>query len=207
MVDAEKKIWGLKMNKIILIFAVVLLGGCSKQEAQDSHSAKASAVQNFIKKEITDDSQAAQIDYEQLVVVTHNALSELKQHEKNSEGVIQFLPTPMQSKFEPFQTWMSVKISSSAKSTKAWGSFTAEVYDKSYEKSKFMAFQACKEVWKNIDDRVPVVIDELAKRVTEYENSGSKPMTQHVRYGYMFDLDASHYKDGYPVVCQISHDR
>lgn len=99
---------------------------------------------------------------------------------------------------------MSIKVTAPKNSTNSWGTFNAEVYDTdSYEESKFMAFQACKEVWKNIDDRVPPVIDELSERIDEYEKDGSKPMTQHTRFGYTFILDARHYKDGYPIACQI----
>jgi hypothetical protein len=51
--------------------------------------------------------------------------------------------------------------------------------------------------------RVPAVIDELAKRIDQYEKNGSSAMTQHIRYGYFFDLDARHYDEGYPVVCKF----
>lgn len=193
------------MKKIILLLTFLLSIGCSKQDAQNSFSVDPSSSQIFIKQKVNDDNKAASISYEELVEVTHKALSNIKQHQKNPEGVTQFIPSKMNSKFEPFQTWMSIKITTPQDYSSSWGTFIAEVYDaESYEESKFMSFQACKEVWKNIDDRVPLVIDELSQKISDYESRSSKAQTQQIRFGYWINLDASHYAEGYPVVCQIA---
>ena len=96
----------------------------------------------------------------------------------------QFVP------FHRFDNWISIKLSKN-KSNDNLNFMSVELYNKkSYQDSKRDAFELCKEIWSNIDHRVPVVIDELADRLVKYENSGSSAMTQHIRYGYSFDLDA-----------------
>ena len=149
---------------------------------------------------------AAQISYDQLVDITHNTIPKIDQYKKDAKGATQFLPSSMSPNFTTYENWMSIKITAPIDNKNTWGSFLVEVYDKkSYEDSKFMAFQTCKEVWSNIDDRVPQVVDELALRIINYENNSQKAVTQHIRFGYSFRLDASHYNEGYPVVCQIHY--
>lgn len=112
----------------------------------------------------------------------------------------QFVP------FHRFDDWISIKLSKN-KSNDNLSFMSVELYNKkSYEDSKRDAFELCKNIWSNIDHRVPAVIDELADRLVKYENSGSSAMTQHIRYGYRFDLDARHYYEGYPVVCGVGYD-
>lgn len=161
--------------------------------------------EKFVKVNSSDSSNAAQINYDQLVDVTHKTIPKIDQYKKNAEGVTQFLPLSMSPNFTPYKTWMSIKITAPTNTTSSWGSFLVEAYDaQSYEESKFMAFQACKEVWKNIDNRVPLVIDELSQKINNYEKQNSKAATRQIRYGYWVNLDASHYAEGYPIVCQIA---
>lgn len=195
--------------KKILILNLLFLVGCSSQEAPKVESSATSETAPYIKKSYTESDSAAELDFVQLTQVANNNLSAMKITYNPDATEVKLLPNdvPSDAKFSPSDNWESIKIIRNPESAN-WRNFLVEVYDsKGYEQSKSKAFSMCKDVWNAVDNRVPAVINELATRLREYENSDMPPMTQHIRYGYFFNLDASHYKDGYPVVCSIAYDK
>ncbi|MCF8999279.1 hypothetical protein [Acinetobacter nectaris] len=109
--------------------------------------------------------------------------------------------------FQPFHDWVSIKVIY-REPNQNLHHIAVEIYDQaSYKESKQKTFDMCKNIWKGIDARIPEVIDELSDRIKNYEKSDSLAMTSYTRYGYLFSLDASHYRDGYPVACNIGYDQ
>ncbi|ENW79756.1 hypothetical protein F909_02859 [Acinetobacter sp. ANC 3929] len=195
--------------KKFLLLGVILLAACSKQELPKTDTQDGREIKSYINKHYGENEPAAQIDFLQLTEVAINSLPHAQASYNANATEVKFLPknTASDSKFEKFNDWYSVKIIRDADSEK-WESFLVEVLDKQgYEQSKKASFNACKDVWKNIDNRVPAIIDELAAKIEGYEKSDSTAATIQVRNGYRFNLDASHFKDGYPVVCAIAYDK
>ncbi|RLL17870.1 hypothetical protein [Acinetobacter chengduensis] len=193
--------------KKIIILGLFLLAGCTGQEAQKVENSASSEIVPYINKSYSESDSAAKIDFIQLTQLAINNLSSMQAGYNSDATEVKFLSkeVPPDAKFLPSQDWQSVKISRN-KDSEIWKSFIVEVFDsKNYEQSKTTSFSICKDIWKDIDNRVPTVIDELAVKINENEKVGSTPATQHIRYGYFFNLDATHYKDGYPVVCAISY--
>lgn len=194
--------------KKIIILSLFALVGCSEPQAPKTEASTTTEVVPYVKKNYTESDLAARLDFVQLAQVTINDLSSLQATYNSNATEVKLLPHDVSRdvKFIPFNNWQTVKIIRKPDS-EIWQNFLVEVFDKkSYEQSKTIAFDICKDVWSEIDERVPTVIDELAARINEYEKTGSVAMTQHIRYGYLFSLDASHYKDGYPISCSISYD-
>lgn len=195
--------------KKFLLLGVILLGACSKQELPKTDDQDGSKIKSYINKHYGENDPAAVIDFIQLAEVTIKSLPNAQASYNPNATEVKLLPnsTPSDSKFEKFNDWYSVKIIRDADSVK-WKSFLVEVLDKQgYVQSKKAAFSACKDVWKNIDNRVPAVIDELAAKIEGYEKSESTAATIQVRNGYRFNLDASHFQEGYPVVCAIAYEK
>lgn len=196
------------MKKFLLLI-VVLLAACSKQELPASGSGESSKIVSYVNKHYADNDPAARLNFIQLSEITINNLPATQASYNADATEVKLLPksTASDNKFEKFNDWYSVKIIRDADSEN-WKSFIVEVLNKQgYEQSKKASFNVCKDVWKNIDNRVPAVIDELALKIKDYEKSNTSPATIQVRYGYRFNLDASHFKDGYPVVCAIAYDK
>lgn len=195
--------------KKIIILGIFLLVGCTAQEAQKVETSAPSEIIPYVNKNYTESDSAAKIDFVQLTQVAIKNLSSMQVGYNSDATEVKFLSNdvPSDVKFVPSKDWQSVKILRN-KDSEIWKSFIVEVFDlNGYEQSKTTSFNICKDIWKDIDNRVPPVIDELATRINEYEKAGSTPVTQHIRYGYFFDLDASHYNDGYPIVCSIAYDK
>lgn len=194
--------------KKLLFLSVILLSACNKQDAPSVEPSKATIIP-YVNKNYVESDPVAQLDFVQFAQVAINSLPDARASYNPNATEVRLLPKniPSDSKFKAFENWYSIKIIRNIDSVD-WNNFLVEIRDnQGYEQSKSAAFNACKDVWKNIDNRVPPVIDELVGRIKEYENSGSSAMTQHIRYGYFFDLDASHFNDGYPVSCSISYDK
>ncbi|MCH7305449.1 hypothetical protein MMP74_13860 [Acinetobacter sp. NIPH 1869] len=195
--------------KKFLLLSVVFLIACTKQDLPKPETADNTKIVPYANKHYTNSDPVAHLDFIQFAQVVINTLSKAQASYNSDATEVKLLPkgTPSDSRFETFNDWYSVKILRNADSEN-WGSFLVEVYDsKGYEQSKDASFNACKEVWKNIDNRMPEVIDELSNKIKNYEDSGSSPETTQVRFGYWVHLNASHYKEGYPVVCQIAYDK
>ena len=196
-----------KMKKLLLL-SVMLLSACDKQDAPSVEPSKATLIP-YVKKDYAESDPPAQINFVQIAQVAINSFPDVQATFNSNATEVKLLSKSVHSdsKFKTNEDWYSIKITRNVDSEN-WINFLVEIRDnKGYKQSKTAAFDACKFVWKNIDNRVPAVIDELAKRIDQYEKNGSSAMTQHIRYGYFFDLDARHYDEGYPVVCAISYDK
>lgn len=202
-----------------VILGVLLVGACSKKEDQPQQSVEVQTdVQNVlasaeqIKKHAdtyTENDPAIHLSILETFALVKSLYPDMsnqhlaKQHLFQMTNSTNGKPTP----FHQFEDWKSVK-GLYGESDQKLQALTVEVYNStSYEKSKQEAFDTCKNIWKNIDGRIPNVIDEFVDRLKEYEQANSSATTNRIRYGYMFLLDASHYKDGYPVVCNIGYDK
>lgn len=195
--------------KKFLLLSLALLAACSKQELPKSETSENSKIVSYVNKHYTENDPVAELDFIQISEVAINSLPNAQAGYNADATEVKLLPkgTASDSNFAKFNDWYSVKIIRDAGSEN-WKSFITEVFDKQgYEQSKKASFNACKDVWKNIDNRVPAVIDELATKIKDYEKSNTSPATIHVRYGYRFNLDASHFKEGYPVVCAVAYDK
>ncbi|EPL0707004.1 hypothetical protein Q7567_08040 [Acinetobacter baumannii] len=194
--------------KNFLLLSVVLLAACSKQELPKSEPNGNSNIVSYVNKHYAENDPAARLDFIQLSEIAIKSSPELQAGYNADATEVKLLPKNISnSQFEKFKNWESIKIIRNADSEN-WKSFLVEVLDKQgYENSKKASFNTCKDVWKNIDNRVPAVIDELATKIEDYEKLNSTAATTQVRYGYLFNLDASHFQDGYPVVCMIAYDK
>lgn len=193
--------------KKIIILGLFLLAGCTAKDAQKAETSASAEIVPYVNQNYSELDSAAKIDFVQLTQVAIKNLSSMQVGYNPEATEVKFLPSdvPSDVKFVPSTDWQSVKILRN-KDSEIWKSFIVEVFNlNGYEQSKTTSFKICKDIWKDIDNRVPTVIDELSKRINEYEKAGSTPATQHIQYGYFFDLDASHYKDGYPIVCSIAY--
>lgn len=197
----------MEQMKNIILLGLFLLVGCNAQEAQKLETSAQSEIVPYVNQNYSESDSAAKIDFVQLTQVAIENLSSMQVGYNPDATEVKFLSKdePSDAKFVPSQDWQSVKILRN-KDSEIWKSFIVEIFNPNgYEQSKTTSFNICKEIWANVDNRVPPVIDELAARINEYDKAGSVPLTQHIRYGYFFDLDASHYKDGYPIVCAIAY--
>lgn len=160
-----------------LLLSLLFLVGCSSQEAPKVESSATSETVPYIKKSYSESDSAAELDFIQLTQVANNNLSAMKITYNPDATEVKLLPNdvPSDSKFSPFNNWQSVKIIRNPESEN-WRNFLVEVFDsQGYEQSKSKAFSMCKDIWNAIDSRVPVVIDELAAKLNEYEKSGAPP--------------------------------
>lgn len=195
--------------KKIIILGLLLLAGCTAKEAQKADVSASAEIVPYVNKNYSESDSAAKIDFVQLTQIAIKNLSSMQVGYNPDATEVKFLPSdvPSDVKFVSSTDWQSVKILRNNDS-EIWKSFIVEVFDRNgYEQSKTTSFKICKDIWKDIDNRVPPVIDELATRINEYEKTGKSSSTQHIRYGYLFNLDSSHFKDGYPVVCAIAYDK
>ncbi|GEM_PF-2104824 len=197
------------MKKAVLGFGVLTLVGCNAQEAPKVESTSTSEIISYVKKNHTESDPAATLNFLQLTEISLKNLSVMQVFYNSDATEVKLVSKDhkVDEKFTPFNNWQSVKIIRKPDSDQ-WHNFLVEVFDvKGYEESKNTTFSICKKVWNKIDERVPTVIDELAMRLKEYEKAGQTLNTQHIQYGYVFNLDASHFKNGYPIVCSVSYDR
>lgn len=193
----------------ILILGLFSLVGCTAQETQKVESSSSSETVPYEQKSYTESDSAANVDFIQLTEIAIKNLSGMQITYNPDATEVKLLPSDVlpNEKFTPFHNWTSVKIIRKADS-KNWHHFLVEAFStESYDQSKSTAFSLCKDVWNKVDNRVPAVMDELAIRLNEYEKAGSVPKVQQIKYGYVFNIDASHYKDGYPVVCSLAYDK
>jgi len=193
------------MRKIMIVCAFALVG-CSEKNAPKAEPSEAAEIVPYVKKNYTESDPSAQLNFVQLAQIAINSLPAAQATYNQDATEVKFVPKGAQenSTFIPFHDWYSIKIIRKSDSEN-WDNFLVEVFNKQgYEQSKIAAFNACKDVWKNIDNRLPLAIDELSQNVNDYEKQNSKAATQQMRYGYWINLDASHYKEGYPIVCQIA---
>ncbi|ENV33939.1 hypothetical protein [Acinetobacter gerneri] len=163
----------------------------------------------YVQRYYSENDTTAKLNLVQFAKVVSNTYPALKIHFPKDASVIKFSPNDVDPNVEyvKFNNWFNVKISRK-ENTDDWKAFSVSVYNQnSYEESKVSAFNTCKLIWDNIDNRVRPEIDDLIKRVENYEKDGSKAMTQQIRQGYFIELDASHYNDGYPVTCLIAIDK
>ena len=191
----------------ILILGLFSLVGCAAQEPPKVESSSSSETVPYEQKSYGESDAAANLDFIQLTEIAIKNLSEMQVTYNPDATEVKLLPNDVanDAKFTPFDNWKSVKVIRKSDS-KNWDHFIVEVFSTSgYDQSKSSAFSICKDVWTKVDNRVPTVIDELEMRLNEYEKTGSAPRTQHIKYGYIFDIDASHYKDGYPIACTIGY--
>lgn len=202
--------------KIVGIFFIVSVLGAvlyyfftnDKLEVQ-KESVSNSEIKPYVKQNLGESSPPASLNFLQLVQIIKNTYPSLNISYNQSATEVKFVGGALKndSKFLPNSNWKSIKVFRKVDSEQ-WSNFLVEVYNTNgYTASKKDAFELCQNIWSNIDNRVPVVITELEKRLSEYEKNDSKPLTQHLRYGYLIDLDASHYNQGYPVSCSISYDK
>lgn len=209
----------MKKFAFTTIFSMLLLVACSKQEDKPQQSAEVKTdVQDTLisieklKKQAgtySETDPAIHLNILEAFAVAKSLYPDMPEQHLATEHMFQ-MTTSSNGKITPFhkfEDWESIKAFY-GESDQNLRHITIEVYDKtSYKKSKQKAFDTCKNIWKNIDERVPNEIDELADRLRVYEQENSSAMTNRIRYGYMFLLDASHYQDGYPVVCTIGYDK
>lgn len=203
--------------KVILLLGVLLLVACSKQDNsqqnfekqtnQDTDLANALAFVQKQKKLASSYSQtdpAVHLNMLDMVAIVRSLYSNFPAHFVEQENMFQTTESTdgKITSFNPFNDWVSIKVLHN-KADQNVNHLTVEVYDhSSYQKSKKEAFDLCKNIWNNIDHRVPQVIDELVNRLDQ----NSLATVSHIRYGYMYLLDASHYTDGYPIVCTVGYD-
>lgn len=195
---------------IVSVFGVVLYYFLTKDKLEvHTESVSNSEIKPYVKQNLDESSPSASLNFLQLVQIVKNTYPSLNISYNQSATEVKFVDDALKNdgKFFPNSNWNSIKVFRKVDSEQ-WSNFLVEVYNiDGYTASKREAFELCKNIWSNIDNRVPIVITELEKRLSEYEKNDSKPLTQHLRYGYLIDLDASHYNQGYPVSCSISYDK
>ena len=202
-----------------VILGGLLLGACSEKEDQSHKNVEVQTdVQNALtsaeqlKKRAgtyTENNPAIHLNILEAFALVKSLYPDMPDQHLATKHIFQMTTSSngKPTSFHKFEDWKSIK-GLYGESDQKLQALTVEVYDStSYEKSKQEAFDACKNIWKNIDGRIPNVIDELADHLKEYEQTNSSSITNRTRYGYMFLLDASHYQDGYPVVCTIGYDK
>lgn len=212
------------MKKLILAVAMLALIGCSKQDFSNQSHAEKSLIQDaeianaldFVQTQkvaantYIDADPAVQLDVLKFVAIVRTLYPSYGiSNAVANEGVFQFTASKNEqfNSFHRSENWTSIKIIKN-KMDNDVSHMTVELYSKrSYVESKQAAFDLCKRIWSGIDQRVPTVIDELAHRLDNGKENSAKERVEHIRYGYLFDLDASHYRDGYPVSCTIAYDK
>ncbi|MEQ1412252.1 hypothetical protein [Acinetobacter indicus] len=203
--------------KGILLFAVILLAACSKQEEQQvikSHLEQNDEVfqaldhvkQQQIKSgSYNETDPAVKLDIIEFAAVIRSLYPNYPAYFSEKERMFQTTKSidAEIKPFERFEDWSSIKIFHN-KGNKYTSHVIVEVYDPvSYAQSKKETFDVCKNIWKGIDQRVSNKIEELVERL---EKKDSKATTSYIHSGYRYILDASHYSDGYPVSCIVGYD-
>ncbi|MGE8685124.1 MAG: hypothetical protein ACN6OV_11735 [Acinetobacter sp.] len=207
--------------KVILLLGVLFLVACSKQDNvhqaieqqpnQDTNVENTLAFVQEQKKRAASYSQtdpAVRLDMLNMVAVVRTLYPDFPAHFVEEENMFQTTGSKdgKVTSFNRFTDWISVKVFHN-KSNQNINHLTVEVYDhRSYQQSKQETLEVCKNIWNNIDHRVPKVIDELSDRLKKYESHNSSAVTSHIHHGYVYNLDASHYSDGYPIVCTVGYD-
>lgn len=209
--------------KVLFLVGILFLAGCSKQDDSKQMTSFEKANEEFnVKKTLssmeqiqkragtyTEDDPAVRLNAFEMLAILQSlypqfALESMAEKQKLQMTVSD---TGKVKPFLAFHDWVSIKTSYTEPNQKL-DYVMIELYDKeSYQIAKQNTFDMCKNIWKHIDARIPSVIDELSNRIENYEKNNSSAMTSYIRYGYLFSIDASHYKDGYPIVCTIRYDK
>jgi hypothetical protein len=156
--------------KKLLLLSVILLAACNKQDEPSAEPAKATIIP-YVKKHHAKSDPPAQLDFLQLVQVVISSFPNAQASYNGNATELRLLSKriPSDSKFKTYENWYSIKITRNIDSEN-WSNFLVEIRDnQSYEQSKTDAFNACKDVWRNIDHRVPTVINELAVELINME--------------------------------------
>lgn len=192
------------MKLLAALLSLTLLVGCSKKDSNVTQPENP-----YIQKNYAASDPAVKLDMVQFTSILKNIYPALNITYPKNVSFVRLLPSDVNpdANFIQYNNWFSVKLIKNDKND-LWSGMLTEVYsEESYEASKALAFNNCKKIWGHIDNRVPTVIDELQDRINSNETYGKKDMVQHVRYGYLFILDVSHYDSGYPVSCTIAIDK
>lgn len=195
--DGYHQVAGLftDMKKLISIVGLLLLAGCSTQKQPQSEPP-------YVKQNYSESDPAAKLSISQFANVVKSIYPAYQISHSNDGGEVKFLPNDVKAdtKFVPNNNWYSIKIIKEP-NTENWKGLVVEVLNKeSFEQSKAVAAKDCQKIFGNIDNRVPAVLYDLENQL----NQGSKTSISSHQYGYTFQIDASHYKEGYPVTCMVN---
>ncbi|EPL7761130.1 hypothetical protein PGK01_00150 [Acinetobacter baumannii] len=183
------------MKKLISVVGLLLLAGCSTQKQPQSEPP-------YVKQNYSESDPAAKLSVSQFANVVKSIYPAYQISHSSDGGEVKFLPNDVKAdtKFVPNNNWYSIKIIKEP-NTENWKGLVVEVLNKeSFEQSKTVAAKDCQKIFGNIDNRVPAVLYDLENHL----NQGSKTSISSHQYGYTFQLDASHYKEGYPVTCMVN---
>lgn len=197
LADGYHQVAGLfiDMKKLISIVGLLLLAGCSTQKQPQSETP-------YVKQNYSESDPAAKLSVSQFANVVKSIYPAYQLSHSNDGGEVRFLPNDVKAdtKFVPNNNWYSIKIIKEP-NTESWKGLVVEVFNKgSFEESKTVAAKDCQKIFGNIDNRVPTVLYDLENQL----NQGSRTSISGHQYGYTFQLDASHYNEGYPVSCMVS---
>lgn len=171
--------------KILCLVGLVLLGGCNQP---------LNNVDAFVQKELNLDAPPANISKDQLTQLILTLYPQAKIKE-NSEG---------KTKTTTLVVSENETISVVSLGKRDWDfvaiNFSSDTIP--YNRAKEFLMTTCRGLWAKIDSRVPNVLTELDNRLNE--NETSQPMTQHIRFGYDFTIDARHYQSAYPMYCRVA---
>lgn len=213
-----KNSYEINMKKFLLL-SLLFLSACSSQnneqqsndEQQDqvSNSLAFAQKQKDLANTYSETDPAVILNILDTFAITKSLYPNMAEQEFSQKHMFQ-MTNSSNGKITPFkvyQNWESIKAVYT-EPNQVLKHIGVEVYEEnSYKEAKQKTFDMCKNIWRNIDNRIPPVIDELADRINKYEDQGSSAMTSHIRYGYLISLDASHYVDGYPVACNIGYEK
>lgn len=183
------------MKKLISVVGLLLLAGCSTQKQPQSEPP-------YVKQNYSESDPTAKLSVSQFANVVKSIYPAYQISHSNDGGEVKFLPNDVKAdtKFVPNNNWYSIKIIKEP-NTENWKGLVVEVLNKeSFEHSKTVAARDCQKIFGNIDNRVPAVLYDLENQL----NQGSISSISSHQYGYTFQLDASHYKEGYPVTCMVN---
>jgi hypothetical protein len=175
-----------KMKKLLLL-SVMLLSACDKQDAPSVEPSKATLIP-YVKKDYAESDPPAQINFVQIAQVAINSFPDVQASYNSNATEVKLLSKSVHSdiNLKPMKIGTVSKLLEIL-TLKIGATFLSKYgTTKAINSQRQLLLMHVKFVWENIDNRVPAVIDELAKRIDQYEKNGSSAMTQHIQLWIFF---------------------
>lgn len=195
--------------KYFLLLSLLWMTACSNEVNEQEKADRERAIvftqkQKEIANTYSEKDPAVKLNLSETVDILKTLYPKMVVHSDPNKQEFK-LTTSHVDKAVPFKDWESIKTFSSNESGKDVIYVLVEAYSEiSAQESKRKTFEMCKNIWKNIDHRVPPIIDKLAQHLDENEARNLPLIVNELEYGYTFYANSKGYADGYAIGCGVT---